>query len=72
MRYKPLLLALLISFSAPAFAAHNAAKSKENKAQSVKEQNIKSKKDTVKANGNKPSKQTVGKTSGKKTYADEP
>ena len=36
MRYKPLLLALLISFSAPAFAAHNAAKSKENKAQSVK------------------------------------
>ena len=72
MRYKPLLLALLISFSAPAFAAHNAAKSKENKAQSVKEQNIKSKKDTAKANGNKPSKQTVGKTSGKKTDADEP
>ena len=72
MRYKPLLLALLISFSAPAFAAHNAAKSKENKAQSVKEQNIKSKKDTAKASGNKPSKQTVGKTSGKKTDADEP
>ena len=72
MRYKPLLLALLISFSAPAFAAHNAAKSKENKAQSVKEQNIKSKKDTAKASGNKTSKQTVGKTSGKKTDADEP
>ena len=72
MRYKPLLLALLISFSAPAFAAHNVAKSKENKAQSVKEQNIKSKKDSTKASGNKTSKQTVGKTSGKKTDADEP
>ena len=59
-----LLLALLVSFPSPAFAAGN-------KSQPAK-QNIKNKKTSGKTSGKEPSKHATEKTAAKKTVSDEP